>query len=240
MPKVLLIENNRQIIDDISFCLDIGFSGATVIPVDDVNKVMETIKMEIPGLVILDSTLFLSNCPETIIKIREHSNAPLLILSDRETDMDRARGLEAGADEYIYKPFNPMELLATCRALFRRSNHYSFSTRHAISIGRITADFDTREISFSGKTVKLTPIEFRLFSELIRNEGQTLTHRTILENVWGHEYTGDNGFVKKYIYRLRTKLQYANHQQLIRSIRGTGYKLCHQDEVNFYQPHHEG
>jgi DNA-binding response OmpR family regulator len=232
MLKFILIEGNQQNINDVSFCFNLGFSQSTFTPVRDINKVLETIKTENPSLIILNSALYESDCLEIIKEIREHSNAPLLILSDKETEIDRARGLEAGADEYIYKPFNLMELLATCRALLRRSNNYNFSSKSFFTLGELTADLDTREISLSGKPVKLTPIEFRLFSELVRNQGRILTHRTILENVWGHEYTGDNEFVKKYIYRLRAKLKLNNHQELIRSVRGTGYKLCqHEGDI---------
>lgn len=201
-----------------------------MIPVGDAHQAIETVKLKTPDLMILDSTLFNSNCSEIIIKIREISNAPLLILSDGETEIDRAKGLESGADEYIDKPFNLIELLATCRALFRRSNNYRSSAIHSISTGNIVVDLDTQEVYISGKPVKLTPIEFRLLTELIRNEGRILTHRKILEKVWGYEYTADNGFVKKYIYRLRTKLMSDNnHKEMITSIRGTGYKLCRPD-----------
>jgi|WetSurMetagenome_2_1015567.scaffolds.fasta_scaffold183117_2 two-component system, OmpR family, KDP operon response regulator KdpE len=230
MLKVLLLGNDQQIINEVSFCLNFGFPDLTLSPTCNMNKVMELANASPLDLVIVDSTLFninRINCPESIRQIREFSNAPLLILSKTETEIDRARGLEAGADEYINIPFNPLELLATCRALLRRSNQSSF-VKSFTTIDKMTVDVDSKEVRVLGKTIKLTPIEYRLLLELIKNEGKILTHRAILENVWGKEYIDDHKFIKKYIYRLRTKLELDGQHKLITSVHGTGYKLNRQ------------
>ena len=141
--------------------------------------------------------------------------------------MDRARCLEAGADEYVIKPFSPIELLARVRALLRRTKGVGFKPERLVSIGReLTINFTTREVSLSGKRVKLTPIEYHLLSELVRNNGRVLTHSTLLEKVWGSEYTDEYSFVKKYIYRLRSKLEPdASKPQMLLTERGIGYKF---------------
>ncbi len=144
--------------------------------------------------------------------------------------MDRARGLEAGADEYVTKPFSPIELLARVRALLRRTQRIGFKREHLLSMGsELAINFSTHEVLVSGKRVKLTPIEYNLLAELVRNEGRVLTHHALLEKVWGSEYTNDPNFVKKYIYRLRSKLEpNASDPQLLLNERGIGYRFIRQ------------
>ncbi|GAG99343.1 unnamed protein product, partial [marine sediment metagenome] len=174
-----------------------------------------------------DSSLPDIDTLDLVSKIREFSDVPLIILYEAETDMDRAKGLEAGADEYIIKPFSPIELLARVRALLRRTQGLGFKPERLVSIGgELTINFTTREVILSGMRVKLTPVEYHLLSELVRNEGRVLTHRVLLEKVWGSEYTDDFSFVKKYIYRLRSKLEPdASKPQMLLTERGVGYKF---------------
>jgi two-component system KDP operon response regulator KdpE len=162
-----------------------------------------------------DSSLSDMDVLEFVGKIREISDIPLIILSESETDLDRARGLEAGADEYVTKPFSPIELLARVRALLRRTQGLNFKPERVVSLGgEITIDLTTREVFLSGRRVKLTPIEYHLLLELIRNDGRVLTHNRLLQKVWGSKYTSDYSFIKKYIYRLRSSLSKmpANHK----------------------------
>ena len=140
--------------------------------------------------------------------------------------MDRAKGLEAGADEYIIKPFGPIELLAHIRALLRRTQGLGFKPGRLVSIGELTINFTTHETFLSGRRVRLTPVEYNLVSELARNEGRVLTHRALMEKVWGSEYTDELSFIKKYIYRLRSKLEAdASKPQMILTERGIGYRF---------------
>ena len=187
------------------------------------------VETESPDLVMVDSSLPDMDTLDLVSKIREFSDVPLIILSDAETDMDRARGLEAGADEYVTKPLSPIEFLARVRALLRRTQGLGFKPERLISIGiggELTINFTTHEIFLSGKQVKLTPIEYHLLSELARNEGRVVTHHALLEKVWGSEYASDSSFVKKYIYRLRCKLEPdASDPQMLLTERGVGYKL---------------
>jgi len=185
------------------------------------------IETESPDLVMLDSSLPNIDTLDLISEIREFSDVPLIVLSEVETGMERARELEAGADEYVNKPFSPIELLAKVRALLRRIQGLGFKPEHSVSIGEeLTINFGTREIFLSDKRVKLTPIEYHLLSELVRNNGKVLTHRTLLERVWGSEYSNEHSFVKKYIYRLRSKLEPdASKPQMLLTERGIGYRF---------------
>jgi len=185
------------------------------------------VETESPDLVMVGSSLCDIDTLDLVNEIREFSDAPLIILCQAVTDMDVARGLEAGADEYVTKPFSPMELLARVRALLRRTQGLGFKPERLVSIGvELTINFATREVFLSGKYVKLTPIEYDLLTHLVRNEGRVLTHGILLEKVWGSEYDNDRSFVKKYVYRLRSKLeQDASKPQMLLTERGIGYRF---------------
>ena len=225
--KVLVVGDNQQVVRNVSFCLQLRYPEISVVSVAEVPKGIEMVETESPDLVMLDSSLPDIDTLDWVSKIREFSDVPLIILCEAETDMDRARGLEAGADEYVTKLFNPIELLARLRALLRRTQGVGFKPEGLFSFGgELTINFTTREVFLSSKRVKLTPIEYHLLSELVKNEGKVLTHSTLLERVWGLEYANDYSFVKKYIYRLRSKLEPdASKPQMLLTERGIGYKF---------------
>jgi len=225
--KFLVIEDDQQVVKDLQLCLQVRYPQSTVISATSGNKGVEILETETPDLVIAASSLPNIEILDLIGKIREFSDVPLVILSEAETDMDRARGLETGADEYITKPFSPIELLAKIKALFRRTLGTGFTPEHNVySAGKITINLATHEVLLSDKQIRLTPTEFRLLSELVRNEGRILTHHRLLEKVWGPEYHGDFSFTKRYVHRLRQKLgDDPNNPLIIHTERGVGYKL---------------
>ncbi len=224
--KVLVIEDNEQIVRDISFCLQVRYPEVIVVSVAEGPKGIEMVETESPDLVMVDSSLPDIDTLDLVSKIREFSDVALIILYEEETDIERARGLEAGADEYIIKPFSPIEFLAKVRALLRRIQGIAFKRERSVSIGELIINFSTHEVFLSGKQVKLTPIEYQLLSELVRNDGRVITHSTLLEKVWGSEYMKDSSFVKKYIYRLRSKLEpNASKPKMLLTERGLGYKF---------------
>jgi two-component system, OmpR family, KDP operon response regulator KdpE len=224
--KVLIIEHNQETIKDICFYLQIRYPDASLYSIGQGIKGIKIIESESPDLVILNSSLPDTDHLELIKQIRNFSDVALLILSEVETDVDRARDLEEGADEYVSMPFNPLELLSKVKAILRRTLGLGFSRDHKVSINDKTLiDFDSHEVFVSGKRVKLTPTEYRLFSEMVRNEGRILTYRNILEKVWGDNYLNDRTFIKKYIYRLRSKLESDAGKEMLVSERGIGYRL---------------
>ena len=223
--KVLVIEDNKQVLCDVALCLQVRYPEAIVLSTADGQKGMELIEKEVPDLVLIDSSLPDIDTLDLVNKIREFSDVPLVILSDVGTDMDGARYLETGADDYVTKPLSHIYFLAKIRALLRRTQGIGFKRDHLISAGKLSINSGTQEVFFSGKRVKLTPIEYQLLSELVRNDGRVLTHNLLLEKIWGLEHEVD-GFVKKYIYRLRSKLESdASKPQMILTERGLGYKF---------------
>ena len=225
--KVLVVEDNQQVVRDVSFCLNVRYPDVTVLSVTEGARGIELVETESPDLVMVASSLPDMETLEVVSKIREFSDVPLIVLFEGETDIERAKVLEMGADEYITKPFSPIELLAKVRALLRRVQGLGFKSERLVSIGNeIAINFATRELFVSGKRVNLTPTEYHLLSELVRNEGKVVTHSVLLEKVWGSEYINDPSFVKKYVYRLRSKIEpdVRNPQMLITE-RGIGYKF---------------
>ena len=192
---------------------------------------MEMVETESPDLVMVDDSLPDIDTLELVGKIRDFSDVPLIILSEGATDIETARGLEAGADEYIPKPFSPIELLARVKALLRRTGG-QFAKQDCVccSGNNLSINYNTREVFCFGKLVKLTPIEYRLLTELVRNEGRVLSHSFLLEKAWGSEYVDDSSFVKKYVYRLRQKIEPDSQEpQMLLTERGIGYRFAKID-----------
>ncbi len=222
--KVLVIEDNQKVVKDVCFYLQVRFPDTSTISTSSGLKVRQIADSESPDLIIIDSSLPDLDHLELIRTIRSFSIVPIFVLSDGETDVDQARELEAGADDYIAKPINPVELLARLGALLRRTQEMRVIPDHVISVNNaISVNFTTHEVCLSGSRINLTPLEYKLFSELVRNGGRILTHDIIMEKVWGLEYSSDRRFIKKYIYRLRTKLKLDG--QLVTE-RGIGYRLA--------------
>ncbi len=224
--KVLVIEEDRKTAREVEFCLGLSYPEAAVVTVPQGVKGLDMVEAESPDLVLADSSLPDMDTMHLVSKLREFSNVPLVILCQAENDMDKARGFEAGVDEYIIKPFSPIEFLARVKALLRRTQGLGFKPERVLSIGQLTINFATHGVLLSDKQVKLTPIEYKLLTELARNAGRVLTHEAILERVWGSEYANDVTFIKKYIYRLRAKLESdARKPQMILTERGVGYRF---------------
>ena len=225
--KVLVIEENQRVIRDISFCLKIRYPEVIVVSIAEGLQGIEMVEIETPDLVIVDSSVADIEIPDLVTKIREFSDVALIILSEGETEMDRAKGFEAGVDEYVTKPFSPIDLLSRVRALLRRTQGLGFKPERLVSIGgELIINFISHEVFLSGTQIKLTPLEYDLLSELVRNEGRVLTHRSLIDKLWGSEYVSDLRFTKRYIHRLRKKLHDdPDHPRLIHTERGIGYKF---------------
>jgi DNA-binding response OmpR family regulator len=225
--KFLVIEESEQVVKDISFCLQVRYPDVNVIAVARGLQGIELLKDESPDLVIVDSSLPDIATLDLVSKIREFSDIGLIVVTDEQNSLERAKELEAGADDYVIKPFNPIEFLARVRALLRRTDVGGFKPQRLVTIGNeIAINFATREVFISGKRQNLTPTEFQLLSELVRNEGKVLTHSNLLEKIWGSEYLDDPSFVKKYVHRLRSKIEPdTNNPKMIITERGIGYRF---------------
>ena len=225
--KVLLIGDDQKVMKHISFSLHLRWPNTTVVSAAVGSRGIELTKAESPDVVMVDFSLPDMSCADLVTRIREFSYVPLIVLMGEESEMDRAELLEAGADEYFVKPFSPTDVQARVNALLRRTRGEGFKPGHLPFVaGNLEINFATRQVFVSGVPVELSPLEYDLLCELVTNEGRVLTHRALLEKVWGPEYVSDLPLVKDLMYRLRKKLGCGeNHRQLIRSERGVGYKF---------------
>jgi len=225
--KVLVIDNDPQTVKDVSFCLQVRYPDIAVVAVAEGQRGINLLDTESPDLVLVGSSLPDISTLDVISKIREFSDIALIVLSKDQTDLERAEELERGADEYVIKPFSPIEFLAKISALLRRIHGLGFKMQRLVSIGNeLAINFTTREVFLSGRRLNLTPTEYQLLSELVRNEGKVLTHSILLERIWGSEYIDDSSYVKKYVYRLRAKIEPdVSNPQMIISERGVGYRF---------------
>ena len=188
---------------------------------------LELIATRIPDLVILDLMLPVLDGYAVCERIREFSLVPVIMLTAKGEQVDKMRGFEAGADDYLTKPFAPQELMARVRAVLRRSRQGILTNTPAIlHCGEIAVDFVRRRVTVKGEVVRLTPTEFRLLQELALNAGKVLSHTHLLTQVWGSEYRDDRDYLWAYVRHLRRKLEPdPENPTHIRSEPGFGYVL---------------
>jgi DNA-binding response OmpR family regulator len=165
---------------------------------------------------------------EVIRRIRLFSEVPIVVLTVRDEEQDIARGLELGADDYVTKPFNHLELLSRLNAVLRRVRHSPAAEEASLELGQLRVDPNSRQVWVNGDLVSLTPVEFSLLYHLGRNAGTIQRHEALLKKVWGDEanLAGDRHLLNVHINKLRAKLgDDAKNPQLIMTERGIGYRL---------------
>jgi two-component system KDP operon response regulator KdpE len=180
-----------------------------------------------PDLVLLDVMMPRMDGWETLSRIRQLSHVPVIMLTAKDGEADKLRGLTHGVDDYITKPFSFAELVARAQVILRRTreNRNGSKARRFVN-GALVIDVDAHRVTKAGQPVELTPTEFRLLQTLAENAGRVLTHEQLLERVWNYESDQDTGYVKRYIWYLRHKLEDdPSNPQYILTERGFGYSF---------------
>ena len=176
-------------------------------------------------LVVLDVSMPELDGWETLERIRDLSDVPVIMLTARGEELERVRGLHGGADDYMVKPFGRQELVARVQALLRRARTSGEDRAESYVDDRVTIDFAQRAVSFDGRDVSLTPLEFKLLSALVRHPRQVLSREQLLELVWGDAYGVSGDQVKLYVGYLRRKLDPEQPDGVpIETVRGFGYR----------------
>jgi two-component system KDP operon response regulator KdpE len=225
--KVLVIDDDPDILEVVSLTFTMQWHDCQVITATGGESGLEMVETMHPDVVLLDIMLPDVDGYEVCRQIRSFSDVPVIILTARDGEIDKVRGLEIGADDYVTKPFSHLELLARVRAVLRRAAMpMPSSAMPDVTAGRLTINFARREVSIEGRPIKLTPTEYNLLYHLVRNAGHVLPHATLLAKVWGHEYTEEVDYLKVYIRRLREKIEDdPQHPRLILTERGVGYRF---------------
>jgi DNA-binding response OmpR family regulator len=208
----------------------LGRAGHAVQQAPDGRSGLRALHGSPPDLVVLDVSMPELDGWQTLERIRDLSDVPVLMLTARGTELERVRGLQAGADDYLVKPFGRQELVARVHALLRRGSTRAKEQQDSYADTRLSIDFAQRAVTFDGNDVSLTPLEFKLVSALVRHPRQVLSHDQLLELVWGDAYGVSRDQVKLYVGYLRKKLSPDDPAEVpIETVRGFGYRYRPSD-----------
>ncbi len=227
-PLVLIIEDDLQTRRLLKSSLN--HRGWRTVEADCGKTGLAMLNSENPDVVILDLGLPDMDGITVTRRLRQLSDLPILILSARSQEQNKIMALDAGADDYLTKPFGSGELHARLQALLRRVSR-SFSSLEVFETGQLKVDLSRRKVFISNNEVRITPIEYRLLSILIRNGGAVVTHRQLLQEVWGAEHIQDQHYLRIYMGQLRHKLEVnpARPRYLLTEV-GIGYRLAIDEE----------
>ncbi|HEY8597207.1 MAG TPA: response regulator transcription factor [Thermomicrobiales bacterium] len=217
--QVLLVEDEETVSEFIA--MGLGYEGFEVETVHDGRDALATFERVQPDIVLLDLMLPGIDGMTLCRTFRARSDVPIIMLTARDAVEDRVQGLNAGADDYLPKPFKFTELIARMNAVLRR---HQVTANNVLATGSLTLDRGTREVYDGGRSLTLTPREFDLLEYFMLNPRQVLTREAILGRVWGYDSTVETNVVDVYVRYLRGKLTDDRHER-IQSVRGVGYLL---------------
>lgn len=224
--KVLVAEDAPEVAGVVRFGAHMIWPGCQVTIADDGEEALARFEEERPDLVVLDIQMPPPDGFEVCRRIREVSQVPILVLTVRDQTVDKVRALDLGADDYLTKPFDDLELQARLRSLLRRSCANGSRTEATLLAGGLTLDHASKSVLRQGESTRLTATEYRLLEELVRNAGNVLPHSVLLDRVWGPEYVAETKYLKVYVRRLRNKLDDdPNIPRYIENVRGVGYRF---------------
>jgi DNA-binding response OmpR family regulator len=224
---VLVIEDEADIRKLLGAILE--REGFAILEASDGQEGLRRLYAGRPDLIVLDVTMPGLDGWETLKRVRELSDVPILMLTGSAGEMEKVRGLRGGADDYLTKPFGRQELLARIEVILRRARAAGRAPEleeQAFSDEFIEIDFARRRVSAAGQKVELTPTEFRMLAVLVRHPSQVLTRDQLLEQVWGHSRGHSPDQVKLYVSYLRRKLTDAGGIDPVETVRGFGYRYA--------------
>lgn len=229
---ILVVDDEPRMITFMRMNLEL--EGCRVISAANGREALEKARQDMPDVVLLDIMMPGMDGFETLRRLRQFSQVPVLILTAKDEGEDRIKGLELGADDYIGKPFNHRELVSRIRAVLRR--HYAAPPAPQTTVkidDRLTIDFARREVLVNGERVNLRPTEYRLLYHLVQNAGYVMTHEELLTRVWGPEYHGETHYLRLYVTYLRQKIEEdPAHPRYILNERGVGYRFVDFNKNN--------
>lgn len=225
MSKILIVEDEEALSDPLAFLL--GREGFQTIVVDNGLDALPVFDREGADLVLLDVMLPGMSGMEVCRKLREVSSVPIIMLTAKDSELDKVLGLELGADDYVTKPYSARELIARIRAVLRRrSAETDSATESVLQGGPVRMDIDRHVVTVNGEEISMPLKEFELLEILLRNVGRVMTRGQLIERVWGADYVGDTKTLDVHIKRLRSKIgPDSSAPQYVVTVRGLGYKF---------------
>lgn len=224
-PVILVIEDEPQIRRFLRATL--GSQGYTLLEATTAQEGLSEAASHPPDIVLLDLGLPDMDGLEVVQRLREWTTVPIIIISARGQEHDKVAGLDAGADDYLTKPFGVAELMARVRVAMRHANRTLNDGADAVfRTGDLEVDLAHRNVRVGEKEIRLTPIEFKLLGLLVKHAGKVLTHRQILKEVWGPNYADESHYLRVFVHQLRHKLEAdpAKPKYLVTEA-GVGYRL---------------
>lgn len=226
MYKILVCDDDRDIVDSIEIYLQ--QEGYEVRKAYDGIQALDIMKKEEIQLIIMDVMMPRLDGIRTILKVREQSNLPIIVLSAKTADADKILGLNVGADDYVSKPFNPLELVARVNSQVRRYTRFGNveEADHVYSTGGLSINDDLKEVTVDGEPVRLTPIEYNILLLLVKNQGKVFSISQIYESIWNEEAIGADNTVAVHIRHIREKIEInPKEPRYLKVVWGVGYKV---------------
>ena len=228
MYNILVCDDDKEIVEAIEIYL--SQEGYHILKAYDGEEVLKVMKTEKVDLLIIDVMMPKLDGIRTTLKIREKENMPIIILSAKSEDTDKILGLNVGADDYVTKPFNPLELTARVKSQLRRYTKLGSSVtqeNQAIyTVGGLTINDDQKEVTVDGEPVKLTPIEYNILLLLMKNQGKVFSIDQIYENIWNEDAIGVDNTVAVHIRHIREKIEInPKEPRYLKVVWGVGYKI---------------
>ena len=228
MATILVCDDDREIVDAIDIYLK--NEGYKVLKAYDGEQALEILKNEDVHLLVIDIMMPKLDGIRATLKIRETSSIPIIILSAKSEDSDKILGLNIGADDYVTKPFNPLELVARVKSNLRRyttlGSLEQVENTHIYQVGGLKMNDDTKEVEVDGESVKLTPIEYNILLLLVKNQGKVFSINQIYENIWNEDAIGADNTVAVHIRHIREKIEINPREpKYLKVVWGVGYKV---------------
>jgi two-component system response regulator RegX3 len=224
VTKILVVEDEASFSEALAYVL--GKEGFEVVVADTGDGAVATFDRVGADLVLLDLMLPGLSGTEVCKQLRSRSNVPIIMLTAKDTEVDKVVGLELGADDYVTKPYSKAELVARIRAVLRRQSEVAPATDSVLIAGPVRIDVERHQVDINNTSVALPLKEFELLEFLVRNSGRVLTRAQLIDRVWGSDYFGDTKTLDVHVKRLRAKIeQDPANPVYIQTIRGLGYKF---------------
>ena len=227
MQNILVCDDDKDIVEAIEIYLQ--QEGYNVFKAYDGDEALQILEKEDIHLIIMDIMMPRLDGIHATLKIRENNSVPIIILSAKSEDADKILGLNVGADDYISKPFNPLELVARVKSNLRRYTklgNVAEENRHIFSVGGLSINDDLKQVTVDGNNVKLTPIEYSILLLLVKNLGKVFSIDEIYESIWNEEAIGADNTVAVHIRHIREKIEInPKEPKYLKVVWGVGYKV---------------